>query len=173
MTNKYFAPETLLASQRHALQTSQSGRPIWTYLGAFGVLLCFSSMTFSQTPAGWKTTQDMNRSCQISFPPTWSVNMPPDGQATTPEGTEAVVVVGSSNKLEPLTKDWQRLLMVERLIENSSQRVFYVTKPRNDKVQYIVDQQFKGTRCNVQIVVRQGHSEDEIMKIAATLAATH
>ena len=99
--------------------------------------------------------------------------MPPDGQATTPEGTEAVVVVGSSNKLEPLTKDWQKLLRVERLIENSSQRVFYVTKPSNDKVQYIVDQQFKGTRCNVQIVVRQGHSEDEIVKIVATLAAAH
>ena len=173
MTNKYFAPETPPASQRHARHKSESGWPIWTYLGAFGMLLCFSSMTFSQTLAGWKQTQDMNRSCQISFPPTWSVNMPPDGQATTPEGTEAVVVVGSSKKLEPLTKDWQKLLRVERLIENSSQRVFYVTKVSNGKVQYIVDQQFKDTRCTVQIVVRQGHSEDEIMNIAATLAATH
>jgi hypothetical protein len=134
------------------------------------ILLCFSVLTFSQTPAGWQPTQDPNHLCQIAFPPTWEVTNPPDGQAKAPEGTEAVVVVGSSKRLEPLSAEWQKLYLVDRLIENTPLRVFYVTKPVGDTVQYIIDQQFAKTRCQAQIKVWRGHSENEVIQIAKTLA---
>jgi len=86
------------------------------------------SPAFSQTPADWKATQDMHKACQIAFPASWAVT--PDGQATTPNGGRAVLVVGSDRPLEPLAADMQKLLQVDRLIENSPKRVFYLTKPR-------------------------------------------
>src|SRR5665213_2014831 len=90
-----------------------------------------SPLAFSQTPADWRITHDMSGSCEIAFPPDWKVNQPPDGQATTPEGTEALVVRGSASPLTPLTIDDQKLLRVDRLLETSAQRVFYVAKPVN------------------------------------------
>ena len=63
------------------------------YAGVVSVLQCLISPAFSQMPAGWKTTQDMNKACQIAFPPAWAVT--PDGQATTPDGGRGVLVVST------------------------------------------------------------------------------
>src|SRR5271155_778775 len=83
------------------------------YAGVLSVIQGLISPAFSQTPAGWKATQDMNKACQIAFPSTWTVT--PDGQATTPEGGRAVLVVGSNRPLTPLAPGMQNLLQVDRL----------------------------------------------------------
>jgi len=54
-------------------------------------------------------------------------------------------------------------------LENKSQRVFYVMKPSNGIVQYIADVQGKKTRCEAQIEVKVGHSEDEVKSIVAAV----
>lgn len=141
----------------------------------YGVLLSvlqgLISPAFSQTPAGWKATQDMNKACQVAFPSNWTVT--PDGQATTPDGGRGVLVVGSNRPLTPLAADMQKLLQVDRLIENSSKRVFYLMKPQGDTLQYIVDQQFTTARCKLQLSVPKAYSDAEVMKIVATLGSTH
>jgi hypothetical protein len=139
------------------------------YAGVLAVLQGLISPAFSQTPAGWKATQEMNKACQIAFPSTWTVT--PDGQATTPDGGRAVLVVGSDRPLTPLAPDMQKLLQVDRLIENSSKRVFYLMKPQGDKLEYIVDQQFKTRRCQFQLFVPKAYSDAEVMKIVATLGS--
>lgn len=99
--------------------------------------------------------------------------MPPDGQAKSPEKTEALVVVGPSTKLQPLSASDQKMLLVGRLLENTPQRVFYVTKPNDDTVTYFIDVQGKTKRCQAQIKVKKSHSEDEVKSIAATVAEKH
>jgi hypothetical protein len=141
------------------------------YVGVVSVLQFLISPAFSQMPAGWKATQDMNKACEIAFPSAWTVT--PDGQATTPDGGRAVLVIGSNKPLTPLAPDMQKLLQVDRLIENSSKRVFYLMKPQGDKLEYIVDQQFKTGRCKFQLFVPKGYSDAEVMKIVATLGSTH
>jgi hypothetical protein len=128
------------------------------------------SPAFSQTSAGWKTTQDMSKSCQVAFPSNWAVT--PDGQATTADGGRAVLVIGSSKALVPLDPGMQKLLQVDRLIENSGKRVFYVMKPVGNQLEYIVDQQFKTTRCKLQLFVPKGYAESDVMKIVAALGST-
>jgi hypothetical protein len=46
--------------------------------------------------------------------------------------------------------DMQKPLQVDRLIGNSTKRVFYLMKPQGDTLQYIVDQQFETGRCQFQ-----------------------
>jgi hypothetical protein len=36
-------------------------------------------------------------------------------------------------------------------------------------MEYIVDQQFKTSRCKFQLIVPKGYSDAEVMKIVATL----
>jgi hypothetical protein len=74
----------------------------------------------------------------------------PDGQATTPANGGAVLVVGPDRPPIPPAPDMQKLLQVDRSIENSAQRVFYLMKPQGDTLQYIVDQQFETGRCQFQ-----------------------
>lgn len=95
--------------------------------------------------------------------------MPLDGQATTPEGKNALVVMGSTKKLEPMTPQWQKLMLVDHMFENSAQRVFYSSIPSNGEVQYILDVQGPSKRCKAQIFVKAGHSADEIKAIMATV----
>jgi hypothetical protein len=135
------------------------------------VLQGLISPAFSQTSAGWKTTQDMNKACQIAFPSTWTVT--PDGQATTADGGRAVLVFGSNKPLTPLAPDMQKLLQVDRLIENSSKRIFYLMKPQGEQLEYIVDEQFKTGRCRFQLFVPKKYPDAEVMKIVATLGPTH
>ena len=133
------------------------------------VFLCVTSGLFGQTPAGWKTTQDMTGSCQISFPPSWKLNMPLDGQATPPDGKEALVVLGGTSRLQPLTPELQKMLLVDHLFENTSERVFYSAKPSNGTVTYILDVQGKTKRCKAQIEVKASHPVDEVKAIMATV----
>jgi hypothetical protein len=135
--------------------------------GAIALLPNLCSNAFAQTPANWTSTQDMSRACQISFPPSWRVT--PDGQATAADGGRALVTIGSQKALEPLSKGDQKLLQVDRLIENTASRVFYLSKPQGDTRQYIADQQFKGVRCVAQIFVSKAYAEDEVVKIVATM----
>lgn len=125
------------------------------------------SPAHSETPAGWKVTQDMSKACQIALPPTWTVT--PDGQASTPAGGRAVLVVGSNTPLAPMAPDMQKLMQVDRMIENSAQRVFYLMRPQGSQLEYIVDQQFKTGRCKFQLFVPKGYSDAEVMKIVATI----
>jgi hypothetical protein len=81
------------------------------------------------------------------------------------------LVVGSNQPLTPLAPDMQKLLQVDRLIENSSTRVFYLMKPQGDTLQYVVDQQFKRARCELHLIVPKGYSDTEVLKIVATLAS--
>jgi hypothetical protein len=113
----------------------------------------------------------MSKACQISLPPIWTVT--PDGQATTHDGGRVVLVIGGAKPLTPLTPDYQKLLQVDRLIENSAKRVFYVSKPQADQLQYIVDQQFNANRCQLQLIVPKAYPEADVLKIVSTLRSTH
>lgn len=83
-----------------------------------------------------------------------------------------MLVAGSDKPLEPMAPDMQKLMQVDRLLENSSKRVFYLMKPQGDTLEYIVDQQFKTIRCMFQLFVPKGYSDAEVMKIVASLGPT-
>jgi hypothetical protein len=59
------------------------------------------------------------------------------------------------------------MLRVDRLLENTPERVYY--EPNADTVTYFLDVQGKTKRCQAQIEVKKGHSEDEVKSIAATV----
>jgi hypothetical protein len=173
MNKRRFSLSTSRSSSRRAPGRPATQAPfarLLRYAGIVSMLPGLISPAFSQTPAGWKATQDMSKACQIAFPANWTVT--PDGQATTPDGGRAVLVVGSAKQLTPLAPDMQKLLQVDRLIENSPTRVFYLMKPQGDTLQYIVDQQFKAGRCRFQLTVPKGYSDAEVLKIVATLRST-
>jgi hypothetical protein len=53
-----------------------------------------------------------------------------------------------------------------RLIENSAKRAFFLMQPQGDKLEYIVDQQFKTSRCKFQPLVPKGYADAEVIRIS-------
>ena len=115
-----------------------------------------------QAPAGWKPVKDSTGVCQIFVPNGWN---------------QSVMIVHSPHvRLKPMSEDTVTHVGADKIFENTTQRFFFVRKPvaMNDGksflVNYHVEVPGNGIECIAEINVKQGYSEDEVKKIAATLA---
>jgi hypothetical protein len=129
-----------------------------------------------QTPAGWKTMKDEKGTCQLSVPADWKPHQQIPGLSTAPDQSDALVVSHEGKKLKPMMEAVQKMAGVDKMLENTEQRVFYAGKTgtafRGQPVLtgYDVTIPGKGGTCSAKITIVQGVPEELVKKIAATLS---
>ena len=138
----------------------------------FSLCVCVAC---NRAPAEWKVMHNKTNVCQISVPPDWTVD-PKWGSLAREPKDRAEVSVGNqlAGTVRPLSEETQKALMVDKLIENSSRRVFWANRPpdRGLKITpYHVFVPGKAGVCTALIAVHQGVSEELVKKIGATLSA--
>lgn len=130
-------------------------------------LLLMPTMLAAQS--GWKTVKDKTGACQLSVPPNWALFAIP-GRANSPEGTTTMVISGMDqfHKYNPETLT---RLDIEKLYENSAQRLFYRTMMQGSQAHfsYHVEVPGNGKRCTAQIMLSLKYPEEEAKKIALSL----
>ncbi len=89
-----------------------------------------------------------------------------------------MVLAQASKTGLPMSDTVQKTVGVDKMIENSAQRVFWAAKPASPSqgmpvvIGYHVTVPGKDGTCAAQINIRQGGSEDLVKKIAATVTVT-
>jgi hypothetical protein len=135
-----------------------------------GLLLALCGMAAGQTvPAGWNLIKDAKGVCQAAIPPDWTPATLPGmaktketGTVLVPSGT--VVVTSDVDRLQPMPKEVQKLL-VDQMIENTDQRVFYSNKS-SASTEYNASVPGKGGkgRCHAAVSFQPSKVKDEIAK---------
>lgn len=137
------------------------------------ILLLLMSTALLNAQSGWKIATDETGACQISVPPNWSLLSAP-GRVNSPMHTGTWVVLGAT-RFTPFSPLTIKMLGAGKLFENSSQRIFYVTKPTGNPpfVNYHVEAPGKSESCIVQITLPPNALEEDAKKIALSLSPTH
>lgn len=125
--------------------------------------------TILAAQSGWKTVKDKTGSCQLSVPPSWTLLSSP-GMVNSPESTTTMVLSGMS-QFHKYGDETLKMLDIEKLYENSAQRIFYRTRPNGSQanVDYHVEVPGNGKRCTAQIMLSLKYPEEEAKKIALSL----
>jgi hypothetical protein len=127
-------------------------------------------------PAGWHLIKDEAGACQMAVPPNWTVNAQLPRMATGPEMAAASILTQAGKTVRPLTDAVQNVLGVDKMLENTPQRVFWSIKPASfpagtpPVVAYHITVQGKNGTCVGQITLKQGASETLVKQIAYTVA---
>ncbi len=139
---------------------------------SLGLLLL--SATVSAQP-GWQTFKDKTGDCQLSVPANWSVQSEP-GRAASPEHMGTTLVEGRvAFRQFNLSEGMKKALNIDKVYENSAQRVFY-SGPSGGAppaVIYHVEVAGRTKVCIAEITSTPSYSLDEVKKVAATLSAAH
>lgn len=111
-----------------------------------------------QVPAGWKVSKDSAGACQIYTP-----------------ANVGAALTKSPRPLHPFSEQTQKMVAT-KMIENTSQRLFYVMKTSpapNEKphTTYQVETATGSGHCIAQFTVPPEFPEADAAKIAATLSA--
>jgi len=121
-------------------------------------LLLFAALLLGQ--AGWQTLKDKTGACQISLPPAWTILSNP-GAASSPEHMLTAVRTGL-RPYRPWSVETLTMLNIDKLVENSATRSFYVTKPTGNRalVNYHVEVPGAGNSCIAQITASASYAQD-------------
>ena len=135
--------------------------------------LC-AGLVLGQLPAGWKVLHDKTSACQVAVPADWSVDAGLPSQARAPKD-QGDISVGSQvgRTVKPLSEVTQKALMVDKVIENTPQRVFWTdapTKSAQPITQYHLSVPGKSGICTALISVRPGVNQETVAHIGATLS---
>jgi hypothetical protein len=131
-------------------------------------------LTAAAETAGWKAIKDTSAACQMSVPPDWNVNAQVPSMATGPELAAATIVSQPGKTVRPMNETVQNVVGVDKMLENTAQRVFWAGKPISvpagapPVVAYHVTVPGKNGTCVGQITIKQGGSEALVKQIAAT-----
>ena len=136
------------------------------------ILLTLLVSTDLIAQSGWMTVKDKTGSCQISVPSTW-ILLAEAGHVNSPLHTTTMLIAG----MRPFSKfsdETIKVLNVDRVIENSATRIFYVTKPGGNPplVNYHIEAPGKAHSCIAQISLPPNTLEDDAKKIALSLSGT-
>jgi len=110
----------------------------------------------------------------MSVPPDWNVNAQVPSMATGPELAAATIVAQPGKTVRPMNEVVQNVVGVDKMLENTAQRVFWAGKPVSvpagspPVVAYHVTVAGKDGTCVGQITIKQGGSEALVKQIAAT-----
>ena len=127
-------------------------------------------------PSGWHVIKDSTGVCQLAVPPDWNVNPHVPNMATGPELADAMIHAEPGKTVRPMNEVVQNVVGVDKMLENSAQRVFWAGKPVSipkgapPVVAYRVSVPAKDGSCAGQITIKQGGSETVVKQIAATVA---
>ena len=97
--------------------------------------------------------------------------------ATAPDQSDSVVTSNEGHKVQPMGDIVQKAAGVDKMLENTAQRVFWSGKPGSlfkgpVLTAYHVTIAGKGGTCNALITVKAGVTVDLVKKIAGTLSVT-
>ena len=122
-------------------------------------------------PAGWKVIKDRSGTCQISVPSNWTALSTP-GFVNSPEST-TTILTASEQPYAPFQDDTLKTLNIGKLYENSTSRIFYVSKPDETlgHIRYHIEVPGNTNACIAEITLTTRYSEDEAKSIAMTVAS--
>lgn len=125
-------------------------------------------------PAGWIALKDMKGVCQAGAPGDFKPDPNFPGLGKGPGDTLEVQVLSSPAPVKPLMEAVAKMMNIDRLVENTPQRVFYVEKPGKVKdgrtmTGWTVKVPRGTGNCSAVITVVPGGQEELVKKIAATL----
>ena len=125
-------------------------------------------------PSGWITLKDTKGVCQIGAPGDFKPDGTFVGLGRGPGDAVEVQVYSSPAPVKPLMDAVAKAMGIDRLIDNTAQRMFYVNKPLTGKDGRTITAWTikvpRGTgNCFATITVVPGGSEDLVKKIAATI----
>jgi hypothetical protein len=139
------------------------------------LLVCFGVLAAATqtTPAGWKIIKDQRGACQVAVPPDWIPSARNPGVASARDVLDGMVVVTSdSARLKPIPESMRTIMKIEKLYENTGQRVVYMTriaKDPKDSSSLNVAVPSKNGSCMTQVTYRSAISDDLAKKIAFTV----
>jgi hypothetical protein len=140
----------------------------------FAVILtaCVSPL-FGQT----KLIHGKSGACQIAIPADWSVNPQTGWIASAPADKGDIQLISQPGRtVKPLSDMAQKALLVDKMISNTPQSVFYSnapTKSANPLTPYRAVAPGKDGTCVAMFTARAGLSEEAVKKMVATLSASH
>lgn len=125
-------------------------------------------------PPGWMVLKDPKNVCQVGAPADFKPDPSFKGLAKGPGDTIEVQVLSSPAPVKPIMEAVAKVMNIDRLIENTDKRLFYVEKPLkgNDGrmlVGWTVKVARQGGNCSAVITTAPGGPEDLVKKIAATV----
>jgi hypothetical protein len=133
-------------------------------------LLLLTALSFDST-----VVKDLKKVCQIAAPADFKLDPNFPGLAKGPGDAVEVAVFSSPGAVKPIMESVAKMMGIDRFIDNTATRVFYVAKPltgRDGKttVQWTVKIPRPPGQCFANITVVNGGQEDLVKKIAATIA---
>lgn len=140
-----------------------------------GALTLAATASAASVPAGWTPVKDVQGACQVAVPRDFKANYPTlPSLVKSADGKIDVQVVNQPGKtVTPLDSAAQKVLGVDKVFDNTPQRVFYSNKPANfagtEVTSWHVRVPGSNSVCFATITMRAGASEDTAKKIAATI----
>jgi hypothetical protein len=125
-------------------------------------------------PAGWIVLQDMKGVCQIGAPGDFKPDGTFKGLGKGPGDAIEVQVTSSPGAVKPINESVGKMMNIDKFVDNTAQRVFYVAKPNKVKdgrtiTAWTVKIPRDTGNCFATITVVPGGQEDLVKKIAATI----
>ncbi len=125
-------------------------------------------------PSGWIVLKDTKGVCQIGAPGDFKPDGTFVGLGRGPGDTVEVQAFSSPAPVKPMMDSVAKAMGIDRLVENTAQRLFYVNKPLTGKdgrtmTAWTVKVPRGTGNCFATITVVPGGSEDLVKKIAATI----
>jgi hypothetical protein len=160
------------AEKRAVRYTDEVGR----ILGALTAGMLVMAAASAQTPAGWKVLKDKEGACKLAVPQAWTVNQQLPHMAMAPDRSDATVMSHMGKAINPIPDVVQHALGVDRMLENTPQRIFWAAKPMSYKggppmVSYHVTVSVRGGACEARIALKVGSGDGLAKRIAATLSS--
>lgn len=125
-------------------------------------------------PPGWIVLKDSKSVCQIGAPGDFKADGTFIGLGRGPGDTIEVQIFSSPAPVKPLNETVAKMMNIDKLVENTSQRLFYAEKQGKVKDGRMMTgwtvKVPRGTgNCFATITVVPGGQEDVVKKIAATI----
>jgi hypothetical protein len=125
-------------------------------------------------PAGWMVLKDMKGVCQIGAPGDFKRDENFKGLGKGPGDAVEVQIMSSAASVKPINEAVGKMMNIDKFVDNTDQRVFYVAKPNKVKDGRTVTAWTvkvpRGTgNCFATITVVPGGQEELVKRIAATI----
>ena len=148
---------------------------IATVLSFFAFVVSLSFLATQTAPAQTKALKDGKSVCQVLVPADWQPDSDIPGIARDPKNLISVTVMWEQDyKVAPMTEMAIQMSSVEKMFENTAQRIFYQGKavtfgpvPKTPWTVYTPAPQ-KGA-CHCAISMQPGADEQAAKKVALTL----
>ena len=131
----------------------------------FSILLCGLAAAQS-VPPGWKIVKDSKGACQMAVPPDWRVSNDMAFHNNTPP--DQAGVASSTLGISPINASTQKMLHVDKMFENTNQRIFFSVGGGRSK-DFRINVSRPGGACSATVTFSPPITEDTAKKIALSV----